>query len=490
MRNIVVICLLLMELAIHASCTSVSATLPNSNDFQALEIYSMLEMFVDYYLIDKMQNVELKLHHPQPAEIVIKFDKPWEGRYCGYVTVMKDDGVFRMYYRGLPLSRHGQEYEVTCYAESKDGITWTKPNVGLYEIQGFRENNVILAQTEASSHNFCPFLDARPGVPAAERYKAVGGSGKTGLVAYISEDGIHWKKLRDEPILTKGAFDSQNVSFWSERENCYVCYFRTWTEGEYKGFRTISRATSNDFLNWSEAVQMSFGDTPLEHLYTNQTQPYFRAPHLYVAVAARFMPNRRVVTVEQAKAFGGEARYSGDCSDGVLMTSRGGNQYDRIFMEGFIRPGIGLTNWTSRTNYPALGIVPTSSTEMSLYIQKNYGQLTHHLRRYRLRIDGFVSVNAPYEGGEMLTKPLKFAGRELVINYSTSAAGGLRVEMQDETGKPIPGYSIDNGDEIIGDEIERVVSWQGDADVSQLAGQPVRLRFVMKDADLYSLRFR
>jgi hypothetical protein len=90
----------------------------------------------------------------------------------------------------------------------------------------------------------------------------------------------------------------------------------------------------------------------------------------------------------------------------------------------------------------------------------------------------------------MVTRLFTFSGRELVLNYSTSAAGSIRVEIQGPSGKLIPGYGLEDSTEIIGDEIERVVAWKKGADVSSLAGQPVRLRFAMKDADLYSLRFR
>ena len=87
---------------------------------------------------------------------------------------------------------------------------------------------------------------------------------------------------------------------------------------------------------------MSFGDTPREHIYTNQTHPYFRSPHIYLAVAARFLPGRQVLSAEEAGRVNVNPNYFKDCSDAVLMTSRGGNIYDRTFMEGFIRPGIGL----------------------------------------------------------------------------------------------------------------------------------------------------
>jgi hypothetical protein len=127
---------------------------------------------------------------------------------------------------------------------------------------------------------------------------------------------------------------------------------------------------------------------------------------------------------------------------------------------------------------------------MSLYLRRSYAQPAAHLQRFALRTDGFVSVNAPYRGGEMATKPLKFAGKQLVLNYSTSAAGSMQVEIQDADGKPVPGYALGEAETIAGDEIERVVTWKKGPDVSPLAGRPIRLRFVMKDADLYSIRFR
>lgn len=456
-----------------------------------LDIGHRLELFVDDFLIERLDGAQFKLHEPAPAGVVLRFDQPWEGSFCGYVTVINDRDRFRMYYRGLPAARRdGSTGETTCYAESRDGIVWTKLNLGLFEVRGTRSNNVVLARTAPFSHNFAPFLDTRPGVPAAERFKALAGSSRSGLVAFISEDGVRWRKWRDAPVLTQGAFDSQNIAFWSESENCYAAYFRTWTSGEFRGFRTVSRATSTNFLDWSAPLEMSFGDAPHEHLYTSQTHPYFRAPHLYFATPMRFLPGRKVLTDEQAAVLGVGKGYASDCADAVFMSSRGGNRYTRTFMEALIRPGPDLGNWASRAGMTALGVVPTGPSEMSLFKQAHYAQSSAHLVRYTLRTDGFISVNAPYRGGEMLTRPLRFAGRELVINFATSAAGSVKVEVQDDSGRALPGFALADAQEQIGDEIERIVRWQNGADVSRLAGQPVRLRFVMKDADLYSLRFR
>ena len=131
----------------------------------------------------------------------------------------------------------------------------------------------------------------------------------------------------------------------------------------------------------------------------------------------------------------------------------------------------------------------TGPSEMSLYVNQDYAQPTSHLRRYSLRLDGFASVSAPYEGGELLTKPLRFAGRQLVLNCATSAAGGIRVEIQDADGKPLPGYAASDCDEILGNRLAFPVRWKSGGDVGALAGRPVRLRFLMKDADVFAMRF-
>jgi hypothetical protein len=458
-----------------------------ADDGSPVQLGSRRELFVDGLLIDRLSGkASLRLARPHDEGIAIPFDRPWEGAFCGYVTVLRDGDLYRAYYRGLPMARaDGSNSETTCCAESRDGIHWTKPNLGLFEVEGSRDNNVILAGLAPFSHNFSPLVDTRPGVNADERWKALAGTSKTGLAAFVSADGLRWRKLREAPVITGGAFDSQNIAFWSESEQCYVSYFRTFKEG----VRRITRTTSADFLTWSEPGLMEYGDKPIEHLYTNQTGPYFRAPQLYVATAARFLPGRKVITAEQARAIKVDPGYFGDCSDGILMTTRGGNQYDRSFMDGFIRPGVGLENWVSRTNYPALGIVPTGMAEMSVYANQNYGQPSAHLRRYSLRTDGFVAVNAPYEGGELLTKPLVFSGKELAVNFATSAAGSVRVEIQDAGGSPRNGFTLADSLETIGNELDRVIHWKSGTDVGALAGKPVRLRFVLQDADIYSLRF-
>jgi hypothetical protein len=167
----------------------------------------------------------------------------------------------------------------------------------------------------------------------------------------------------------------------------------------------------------------------------------------------------------------------------------------------FVRPGLQHERWLSRNNMIAWGYVLTKSDmpgcpdEISLYSTENYYAYTpNRLRRMTIRLDGFVSVNVPYAGGSVTTKPLTFAkadGKEtrLLLNVSTSGAGFVRCEIRDGNGKPYPGFSLGDSVEMFGDEIELPLAWKSGTDVSSLAGKPVTLHFELKDADLYSYRF-
>ena len=422
------------------------------------EIGSRRELFVDRFLIDRLENATLKLHEPRLAP---EMTEPADNMEYG--TVIKDGDLFRLYTRDARGSKFdGDTTEVTRYCESRDGIHWTKPRLGLIEIDGSKDNNVILHEAPYC-HNFSPFLDQRPGVPAEERFKALAGTVKTGLAAFISADGIRWKKLRPEPVVTytkEYAFDSQNVSFWSEAEGCYVCYFRHFLD---KTLRSVCRTTSMDFVTWTEPVPLK-PNFPGEHIYTTLTHPYFRAPQIYIATPTRFHPER------------------GESTDILFMTTRGASPFDRTFREAFIRPGLDPNRWGNRSNYAALNIVPTGPNEMSIY--------TTPFRRFTLRTDGFASVHVGADVGELVTQPLRFAGKELLINYSTSAGGNVRVEILDETGQPIPEFTLADSNNLVGDTIEQQVSWKKGSDVSSLAGNSVRLRFVMQEADLFAIQFR
>jgi len=371
-----------IRLAVNSVPMSLLAAEP---DGAPVPIGSRVEMFVDDWLIDSTRspgNVSLQLQPPVKHEIVLVTDKPWEGPDSAYFTVFQDGPRVRLYYRGIVPAGDTSTGQVTCYAESTDGIHFTRPNLGLVEFQGSKENNIIYRGLEA--HNFAPFRDANPSAGPEARYKALAGL-LSQRYAFVSPDGIHWKKLPAEPVMTKGAFDSLNLSFWDERTQDYRCYSRYFDDG----VRAIQSCTSTNFIYWTDPV-----------------------------------PNR----------------------------------------------------------------YPKRAPKEHFYISEHYEWPDNRLRRLTVRRHGFASVHAGAAGGDFTTRLLTFTGKSLILNYATSAAGALQVEVQDEQGKPIEGRTLADMPALFGDELDAVVTWKSGGDLSDLVGKPVRFRFVLKDADLFALR--
>ena len=449
-----------------------------------IDLGARRELLVDDFLIERLQNVELRLQKPVPRNVAIDHDVPWEGNTCCYHTVFQDGKLFRMYFRGSHYDPASNSIgrQVVGYAESRDGIEWVRPELGLVNFQGSTRNNIVWEGV--GSHNFTPFRDTNPNCREGEQYKALGGSWGS-LHAFKSADGIHWSLLQKRPVITEGAFDSQNLAFWDPAKECYVDYHRHFVMVDGQRVRHIMTCTSKDFRTWTKPTWIDFGDTPWEHLYTNAVTPYPRAPHIYMGFPKRFMPDRSMY-----------GHQHNGVSDAVFMSSRDGLSFKR-WTEALIRPGLQPERWENRNNMTAWGILetkndlPSGPKELSIFTTEGYYRGDGcRLRRFTLRADGFVAANAPLSGGELLTRPITFEGNQLSLNAATSAAGAIRVELQHSDGKAVKGFTLADCDEVYGDSLERPVTWKGSTDVSSLAGQVIRLRFTLSDADLFSLQFQ
>lgn len=404
---------------------------------EPIDIGIRRELFVDEFLVENMDAARLQLHHPVSREVAVVHDTDWEGNTSGYHTVFQDGDLYRMYYRGSHHQRNTERADhpqFACYAESKDGIHWVKPVLELFEFNGSKANNIVWAGS--GTHNFAPFKDANPDCPPEAQYRAVGGI-KGGLATFASADGIHWRQTSENPVITEGAFDSQNLAFWDTRTNCYRDFHRHFA----KGVRAIMTCTSEDFANWTDPVWLEYAEgTPNEHLYTNQITQYPRAPHIYMGFPKRFQPSRHAA-----------GNLMPGLSDGVFMTSRDGLVFHR-WLESWIRPGPQRERWVNRNNMTAWGIVETRSAipgtpnELSVYSTEGYYQgESCQIRRYSLRLDGFVSLTAPMSGGEIVTKPLVFAAPkaprpepEGIATANTKTKDG-RLHVIEPIAFPIPG---------------------------------------------------
>jgi len=462
------------------------------------------QLFVDHFLIAEMRGLAHKLHSPIRREKVILLDRPWEGPLSALPVVIKDGERYRMWYRAtqpFPAAHYASEADWnraankaalegswTAYAESQDGIHWEKPSLGLTEYRGSTDNNLVWRdRTKPGYEDYCVFKDPNPDVPEDERYKSIielrygDGSRRQPVYGIVSSDGLRWRLVQDEPLIPpiegERSTDGPHVVFWDPWQSCYAIYRRGWW-GEN---RCIRRSTSTDFRHWTtpEFVDIHFGAEPREQFYTSGCMPYLRAPGIYLMFPKRFVLERQ---------FFADWPQSGQ-SDIGFLSSRDGVHWDRTFREAFIRPGLDPNIWHERSISSGSGIVETGSDELSMYLWEGFRTEEAHVRRVTLRPDGFVSINAPDLGGELITRQLIFAGRQLAINYSTSATGSVRVEMLNSFGRPVEGYTLAESTEIFGDELDRVVTWSGNSDIGRLAGEPIRLRFVMRDADLYAFRF-
>ena len=440
----------------------------------AVSIGSRRELFVDHYLIDRLEGAaELVLQRPQPQEVVLTTDRPWEGNTSAYFTLFQDGDVYRMYYRGSHFDETAKKAthpEVTCYAESRDGVRWTKPDLALVEFDGSKHNNIVW--DGVGSHCLAVFKDSNPDSPDAARYKAMGRGHPThpkGLYTLTSRDGVHWNLTSESPVITEGAFDSQNLAFWDSNVGLYREYHRTFDNG----VRHILTGTSTDFVNWTQPTLLSFPGKPVEHLYTNAVLPYPRAPHLLLGFPTRYLPDE------------------GQRVEPTFMSSRDGRSFHR-WTDAVIPESAPKDRSGNRSNYMAWGLLklPHNDREYSVYAtEAYYTGPDSRLRRFTYRVDGFVAVHAATNSGSVLTKPLRFNGAQLSLNAKTVEGGAVRVELQDAGGTPIPGYTLSECDSFRGDEIDQVVTWSGNADVGPLSGEVVRIRFELQNGDLYAFQF-
>ena len=495
-KKIIILCLIVLSFSSFKNRDESN----NEQHNPGINIGSRLELFVDDYLIDHLVGkAEQRLHHPVAKEIVIVHDKPWEGTGSGYHSIFKDGNKYRMYYKACcqkedsSPSRHPTRF--CCYAESDDGVNWVKPELGLYEFEGSKANNIVfinglMGGVDADGAHPAVFKDENPNVSPDALYKAILRANKPkGLFAFKSPDGIHWTPMSQEPVITDGAFDSQNLAFWDGELGEYRAYWRYFTAGTkdnpYQGVRAIRTAKSKDFINWYDQADLLYVDSPAEDLYTNQIKPYYRAPHILIGFPTRYIDRgwsesmRALPELRNREWRSSISEREGTAlTEGLIMMSRDGVTFKR-WNEAFLRPGIERPGtWNYGQQYIAWSMVETKSAlegapkELSLYASENYcgvgsssvpinSKLTYGgsaLRRYTLRLDGFVSVNAPMSGGELVTKPLTFKGNKLILNFSSSAAGGIQVEIQNANRKPLPGFSIGDCPPLFSDTIERIVT--------------------------------
>lgn len=499
---------------------------------RVIDVGDQRQLFVERALVGELRGAVLRLHHPVPQEIS-QSSNPWDlGNDSSVGSTFRDGGIYRRYYRPGWIkidpdapTPEVDEHGVMCYEESDDGIHWRQPNLGICEFHGSKSNNIVFIGGKADGFAAIypmpsVFRDENPAATPDARYKSLFWSNSPkGIVPYKSADGLHWTPMANKRLSLDHLGKSVQVAFWDKIRKEYRLFYRTHikvapaasVEAEERGIdppkgfrRDIRTTTSKDFLEWAKSEPLQYVDSPEVELYTIATVPYYRAPQIYVGFPAHYVERSwsdslRALPDARNREMRARVspRFGTAISEAQIMASRDGVTFYR-WNEAFLRPGIERPGtWNYGHAFIAWAPVETKSAlegapnELSFYAAESaWVSDIRTVRRYTLRLDGFVSVSAPMSGGELVTTPLRFAGRRLCLNFSTSAAGGIQIEIDDLSGKPLPGFALDDCPPIFGDAIDRTVRWNGTGDLGAIAGRPVRLRFRLADADLYAFQFK
>lgn len=478
-----------------------------------LEIGSDKQLFLDDAIVASSSGIAFTMNPPQrTGHIVLQADAPWEkaagGRIGVYCSLLKEEGTIRLWYD----VRFGDTVQV-AYAESADGIHFTKPILGLHELDGSTANNIVIPTRVGGG---AVWIDPR--APKDQRYRSQSKgynqptSGR--LYSYHSPDGIHWTRWAELDI---GDCDTQSIAFWDERLGRYVLYTRrNPNPGTPARSRIVRRLESDDLEQWDNEVTVMEADAVDLATYTSPTPmppvdyygaAVFRYPDengVYVMLSQPFWHFMRRPAEERWGPGGVEdprtsERLGPATIDVRLAVSRDGAHFKRL---GGRKPFLSLGPagaFDSRTVWAIPNPVPmgdelwfyyaANNRDHDGYIDPAVSEPMSGIGLATLRLDGFVSADADYTGGTLTTRPIAFAGTRLEVNLDGGGGGSLQVEILDQSCKPIPGYTLSDATRLWGNAVRMPVSWGGRADLSALAGTPIRLRFHMRDCKLYAFQF-
>ena len=488
------------------------------------------QLLMDEALVRDRQNISFVVHQPRKTGDIIVASEP-ELALGGYHSVLFESGRYHLWYSAAGY---------ILYARSADGIHWEKPHLnlgGAADRQDMRTPaNAVMGRGVGgvkSPHGLMVFIDPKAAPEARFKLVCNPHEFESQLQIFSSPDGIHWRHShRDvvtfDPAVKPNHLDSQNVIFWDERLQQYVAYFRKNARDEGPGgakiprTRVVARAESPDLRFFSKALDAreviradptnvvkpavpKEGWTLLD-VYTSGAIKYPWADNAYLA-----FPTEYYHYGAQVAEFQPEAPTNAGAVDTRFASSRDGIAWERYDHRAFV--GIGQKGeFDSKRIYMVYGIVPANNDrELFMYYlgtsethgwdrdDRNNQLLTAAdlaptgpsvISRVVLRRDGFVSARAGFQGGEFTTPRLTFAGEQLLLNVDTGAAGHVRVEILDGDGKPYPNFGLQDCDLVhTANAINRVVKWKGNTSLRALAGKPVRLRFVLRDTDLFAFQF-
>ena len=452
------------------------------------------------------QNAELALgrvekHAANPLfreEYFADPPKPWEARLDNvYPSVIYDqeEGIFKCWYKSFlrdrdsnstPLAERprvaytgGGREEGVLYAESTDGIAWRKPELGLIEFAGSRRNNIVMSRAAHGIHAGGVLKDPHDPDPA-RRYKFIHLNARAGRMAScFSADGLTWS----QPLLwpDHGAVgDTHNNAIRLRDSGRYVCITRGWSEGAYRGLRTVLRSESDDFRHWSPPVEILRGADAHDQIYS---MPIARYRGLYIGLPAVLHK-------------GDQSAADWDRVDTELAISADTVHWQRI------RPGQALIP-RGAGSYPdgeydcgcVYAAAPFVRGDEILLFYGGSNGLHNGWREGSfnlalLPLDRFAGYRPRDRQGKALltTAPLRVTDAEVTLNAEIDAGGAIRAALLDGAGAALPGFALDDCMPISQGEggLRLPLRWR-ERPIAELAGQPFRLQLELQAATAYAL---
>lgn len=465
-------------------------------------------LFLDPAMLVQANRAVLKVNPASQRETVIFPDQPWENHIISFfLTVREEEGKLRMWYVCRDDWGEGSQANL-AYAESTDGVNWTKPNLGIYDYHGSRANNLV------GLHSLEGVVFQDPNVPAAERYTYIStgkpedsdksAPGATGIYRYHSPDGLHWK--RDAKPLIQAGSDTQNVVWWDERLGEYVLIVRGWNTNPNR--RKVSRLTLPSLTQPTDLKPSGRGlrnyfydeiptilicdekDPSRTDIYNMSAQPYVLDPSWYVGFPT-FL--RRSAKTD---APGWTGRHMGP-AEVQFVGSRDSITWYRYDRVSYAPPGIASPNKKNMI-FMGTGMVVRGDEiwQYGTEFESVHGDIEARKRktdgfivRYVQRVDGFVSLDTGNVVGTARTAPVKVSGNRLLLNLDTGALGEMRVGLIGADGRPLPGYGVEECEALEYNGTGVAVTWAKGSDLSALNGRELSLEFHSNRTKLYSFRF-
>ncbi len=473
-------------------------------------------LFIDNALVADSEHIAFTVNPPRFAERVLD-------DIAGHLVIWDDDdGLIRLYY-----NVGGKQLGVLT---SHDGVHWETPEL---RPSGDGPANAVIDDPVGLG---TIFVD--PNAPPEERIKYLTGYDGRAIFMYASPDGYRFK--RNETAALPFRASSQSIAYYDDQRQKYVAYHRTDMPETVGGhtersfvmtettdpmrpwpFRPVSQAEQKeiakdrrigDVLPWyldnGPLTPAGFGveyprtfapkddfDPIATDIYVPKNLKYPWAPDAYFAFPLMYFhyhddgPETRQILGRENRGRG-----SGPLETQIAV-SRDGLHWKRYPRPAYIKIGR-HDGFDIHKNYIAHGMVRRGDEIWQYYLgsEQYHSSWTGHGReavfRVVQRLDGFISADTPYSGGQLTTRPLTFEGNRLVLNIDTGATGYAQVGILDENGKAIDGFNVDDCVYVNGDFIETEVEWLGKGtDLSPLARRPVQLVIRSRGTKLYSLQF-